>query len=155
MPVAALGAESSHLHLWTTNAFLFDAKRVIEAWGYAYKSCFVWVKPQMGMGNYWRVSHEFLLFAVRGKAKFGDHAIKSWGEYPRGQHSEKPHQVRRLIEGVSPGPRLELFGRGAHPGWFVWGNQADRRHLFTLAIPHVDSAAVGDEPILTLDLGTA
>lgn len=140
LPVAQLAAADSHLHLWTTNGLLFEAQRVIEAWGFTYKSCFVWVKPKMGMGNYWRVSHEFLLFAVRGNAEFGSHAIKSWGEYPRGQHSAKPEQVRQLIEVVSPAPRLELFGRGAHPGWFVWGNQADRRNLFTLDIPHEHGA---------------
>lgn len=136
LPVAQLAAENSHLHLWTTNGMLFDAKRVIDAWGFEYKSCFVWVKPKLGMGNYWRVSHEFLLFAVRGSAEFGSHAIKSWGEFPRGQHSAKPEPIRKLIEEVSPAPRLELFGRGAHPGWFVWGNQCDRRNLFTLDIPH-------------------
>jgi hypothetical protein len=29
-----------------------------------------------------------------------------------------------LIEGCSPGPYLELFARGARPGWSVWGMQA-------------------------------
>ena len=30
-----------------------------------------------------------------------------------------------IIESCSPGPFLELFGRGVRPGWTVWGNQAD------------------------------
>jgi hypothetical protein len=59
-PVPQLAADNAHLHLWTTNAFLADAFRVVRAWGFTYKSCFVWVKDRMGMGNYWRVSHEFL-----------------------------------------------------------------------------------------------
>lgn len=59
-PVAQLVEDDAHLHLWTTNGFLRDAFEVIEAWGFHYKSCFVWVKPQLGVGNYWRVSHEFL-----------------------------------------------------------------------------------------------
>src|SRR5262249_54150982 len=49
-PVGQLAEDNAHLHLWTTNAFLPDAFRVIEAWGFEYKSCFVWVKPQMGIG---------------------------------------------------------------------------------------------------------
>src|SRR5690606_24138432 len=69
MPVAEVAADDAHLHLWTTNAFLFDAKRVMEAWGFEYRSCLVWVKLQMGIGNYWRVSHEFLLLGIRGNAK--------------------------------------------------------------------------------------
>lgn len=50
-PVSSVVAENAHLHLWTTNAFLFEAKAVIEAWGFEYRSCFVWVKPKMGIGN--------------------------------------------------------------------------------------------------------
>jgi hypothetical protein len=34
LPVAELAAEQSHLHLWTTNSFLRDAFRVIDAWGF-------------------------------------------------------------------------------------------------------------------------
>jgi N6-adenosine-specific RNA methylase IME4 len=34
--------------------------------------------------------------------------------------------VRRLVEEVSPGPYLELFGRCITPGWTVLGNQIDR-----------------------------
>jgi N6-adenosine-specific RNA methylase IME4 len=55
-PVKDLIADNAHLHLWTTNAFLSEAFDVIRAWGFRYKSCLVWIKPQLGMGNYWRVS---------------------------------------------------------------------------------------------------
>lgn len=124
MPIAELAADAAHLHLWTTNGFLFDAKRVMEAWGFEYRSCFVWVKPQMGIGNYWRVSHEFLLLGIRGNAKrFNNRSLISWGEFPRGEHSEKPDAVRGFIEMASPGPYLELFGREAFDGWTVFGNQ--------------------------------
>ena len=34
LPIAQLAADAAHLHLWTTNAFLFESKRVIEAWGF-------------------------------------------------------------------------------------------------------------------------
>lgn len=129
LPIAELAATNAHLHLWTTNAFLFDAQRIIEAWGFTYKSCFVWVKKKMGIGNYWRVSHEFLLLGVRGRCEFGAHDEMSWREFPRGKHSEKPDQVREMIERVSPAPRLELFGRRACKGWTVWGNEIERTLL--------------------------
>lgn len=128
MPVADHAADDAHLHLWTTNAFLHDAFRVIDAWGFEYRSCFVWVKPQMGIGNYWRVSHEFLLLGIRGKAKrFNDKSLKSWGEFDRGKHSAKPEQVREFIERASPGPYLEMFGRAAIEGWTVMGNQVEEK----------------------------
>lgn len=129
LPVARLAAQDAHLHLWTTNAFLFEAKRVMEAWGFEYKSCYVWVKPQMGMGNYWRVSHEFMLFGVRGSAPFSDRSLMSWGQFPRGRHSAKPEEVRALIERASPGPRIELFARQVAPGWAAWGNEVPRAEM--------------------------
>jgi N6-adenosine-specific RNA methylase IME4 len=41
----------------------------------------------------------------------------------------KPEAVRLLVERVSPGPYLELFGRAeVHAaGWMVFGNQVERR----------------------------
>lgn len=125
LPVADLAAENAHLHLWTTNAFLFDARRVMEAWGFEYKSVMVWVKPQMGIGNYWRVSHEFMLFGIRGRAPFGRHDVMSWQQVDRQKHSCKPDVFRRLVEQVSPGPYLELFARQEMPGWTAWGNEVE------------------------------
>lgn len=130
LPVAQLAKGGAHLHLWTTNGFLFQAKAIIEAWGFEYKSCFVWVKPQMGIGNYWRVSHEFLLFGLRGQCKFTDRGQMSWLLEDRTKHSEKPHKIRQLVERVSPAPRLELFGRAKSVGWTVWGDEIQRHELF-------------------------
>jgi N6-adenosine-specific RNA methylase IME4 len=128
-PVQQLVANNAHLHLWTTNGFLYEAFSVIEAWGFTYKSCLVWVKPQLGAGNYWRVSHEFCLFAMRGSLPFADNTIRSWLVHRRTRHSRKPFAVRALIERVSPGPYLELYGREEQPntGWTVYGNQVERR----------------------------
>jgi len=125
-PVGKLTADDCHLHLWTTNAFLFDAKRVMEAWGFEYKSCFVWVKPQMGIGNYWRVSHEFMLLGIRGKPEFRRRDCMSWGAFDRTAHSKKPRDVRMLVESVSHGPYLELYGRETVPNWMVYGNEVAR-----------------------------
>lgn len=123
LPIAAIAADESHLHLWTTNGFLPDAFKVMEAWGFEYKSVMVWAKTQLGIGNYWRVSHEFLLLGVRGDLVFPQSdRPRSWIEAPRGKHSAKPEIFRQLIEKVSPQPRIELFGRKVSPGWTVWGN---------------------------------
>lgn len=127
LPIREMAADAAHLHLWTTNAFLFDCPRIFDAWGFEFRSSFVWCKSQMGIGNYWRNSHEILLTAVRGDAKrFNDHSIMSWLETERGRHNAKPEQVRHFIERASPGPYLELFGRSPADGWTVWGNQIER-----------------------------
>ena len=69
LPVARFTAADAHLHIWTTSSFLPATFDVIRAWGFEYKSSFCWVKPHIGMGNYWRISHEVLLTAIRGKPR--------------------------------------------------------------------------------------
>jgi N6-adenosine-specific RNA methylase IME4 len=123
LPVRDLAADDSHCHLWTTAAFMLEAFQILAAWGFTYKGIFVWVKPGIGPGNYWRNASEFLLLGVRGSCPFLDNAIPNWTQADRTRHSEKPDAVRVLIERVSPGPRLELFGRRTAPGWTVWGNE--------------------------------
>ncbi len=81
------------------------------------------------MGNYWRLSHEFLLLGVRGRLTFADRSLPSWIWASRTVHSRKPGIVRMLIERASPGPYLELFGREELPRsqWTVFGDQIKRR----------------------------
>lgn len=134
LPVKELSAARAHLHLWTTNAFLFEAKKIIDAWGFEYKSCFVWVKPQMGIGNYWRVSHEFLLLGVKGSLPFADKSLTSWLEHDRGEHSSKPERIRLMIEKASPGPYLELFGRHVEKDWTICGNELDLDLFYQTAV---------------------
>jgi hypothetical protein len=44
-------------------------------------------------------------------------------------HSQTPEEIRLLIERVSPGPYLELFGRAEvhEQRWTVFGDQVERR----------------------------
>ena len=126
LPIAQLAADQAHLHLWTTHSFVYETKEIIEAWGFTYKSQLVWIKPQIGLGNYWRTAHETLILGVKGNVSFADHSFRSWIQAERTQHSEKPQHIRGMIEKVSPAPRLELFARKAYPGWSAWGNEVDR-----------------------------
>ena len=128
-PVKHLVADNAHLHLWTTNGLLREAFDVIEAWGFEYRSCFVWVKDIIGTGNYWRVSHEFLMLGVRGSLTFRRRTERSWRQWSRTVHSRKPGAVRLLIEQVSPGPFLEMYGREEIPNspWTVYGNCVESR----------------------------
>lgn len=119
----------SHLYLWTTTGFLREAFELLEAWGYTYKTNLVWVKPQIGMGNYFRVSHEHVLFGIRGSGGCTlRNDLSSWFEAKRQRHSHKPDIFYELVEKASAGPYLDIFARprqqrigGAH--WDVWGNE--------------------------------
>lgn len=123
LPVRELAAADAHCHLWVPHSFLPDAFRALAVWGFEYRSIFVWAKGKIGTGYYWRAATEFLLLGVRGECPFRDHSIRNWQELPRGAHSAKPEEVRRLIERVSPGPRLELFARQQAEGWTCWGGE--------------------------------
>ncbi len=122
LPVKDRAKPKSHLWLWTTNSFLREAFDVIDAWGFQYKSAMVWAKPQMGLGNYVRVCHEFLLIASTGNLVGRMTNQRSWIEHDRLKHSQKPEVFRQVIEEISPGPYLELFARSKIDGWDSWGN---------------------------------
>lgn len=44
---------------------------------------------------------------------------------PRREHSQKPDEMRTMIEVVSHEPRLELFARNSFRGWDIWGRDCD------------------------------
>ena len=131
-------ADRAHLYMWTTAGHLPEAFRVMAAWGFTYKTYLVWVKPQMGMGNYFRVSTELVLFGIRGEMRTRDMGLMNWFEARRGKHSAKPQKFYDLVRKASPGPYLEMFARcdaanqlpgtcqcsRCRLGWEVWGNQA-------------------------------
>lgn len=129
-------AEQAHLYLWTTAGHLPEAFKVMEAWEFTYKTYLVWVKPQMGMGNYFRVSTELVLFGVKGGMRTRDMATMNYFEAKRGKHSAKPQTFYDLVGRCSPGPYLEMFSRcskrtqlvcscsACSRGWSVWGDQA-------------------------------
>jgi N6-adenosine-specific RNA methylase IME4 len=126
LPVGALAAANAYLHLWVTSAFLVGPpERIFSAWGFRYSgSCFVLVKRRMGLGNYWRLSHEILLTGIRGKTpRFRDSSLRSWLEVERTGKSVKPEEVRLLVEKAGPGPYLELFARREVENWTTWGDQ--------------------------------
>ena len=66
---------------------------------------------------------------MRGRLAFRRNDVRSWVVASRTVHSRKPFRFRELIEQVSPGPYLELYGREEQPntGWTVYGNQVERR----------------------------
>jgi N6-adenosine-specific RNA methylase IME4 len=126
LPVAKWSADDAHLYLWTTNGFLRQAFDVLAAWGFTYKTTLVWVKPQIGMGNYFRSSSEYVLFGVRGSLRTRNREQRNWFEAPRGRHSAKPGLFFDLVEKASYPPYLEMFARQRRLNreWSYWGNEA-------------------------------
>lgn len=134
LPVGGHVEETAHLYLWVPNALLPDGLRVMESWGFRYKSNIVWHKVRKdggsdgrGVGFYFRNVTELLLFGVRGKNARTEAPARSQVNYVssrKREHSRKPDEQYDLIEECSKGPYLELFARGNREGWDAWGNQA-------------------------------
>lgn len=135
LPVAQIAADPSHLYLWVPNALLPDGIRVLQSWGYEYKSNVVWHKVRKdggsdgrGVGFYFRNVTEMLLFGVKGKNARtlppGRRQVNMI-ETRKREHSRKPDEQYDLIESCSWGPRLELFARGGRLGWDAWGAEAE------------------------------
>ncbi len=66
LSVQQIAEDNCHLYLWTTNNFLQDAIKVIEAWGFKYITCIIWIKDKQGLGQYYRGITEHCLFARKG-----------------------------------------------------------------------------------------
>jgi N6-adenosine-specific RNA methylase IME4 len=159
LPVGRIAAPVSHLYLWVPNALLPEGLRVMQAWGFSYKSNIVWHKIRKdggsdgrGVGFYFRNVTELVLFGVRGKNARtlapGRRQVNYLNTRKR-EHSRKPDEIFDIIEACSPGPRIELFARGTRPGWVLWGDQATESYKPTWKTYRHNSAAERDgTPVL-------
>jgi N6-adenosine-specific RNA methylase IME4 len=128
LDVPSIAAPDCALFLWATAPMLPQALDVMAAWGFEYKSNFVWTKDRAGTGYWSRNQHEHLLVGVRGSipAPAPGEQWSSVIEAPVRGHSRKPDEARRMIEALFPNlPRIELFARSRSEGWDVCGQEAD------------------------------
>lgn len=126
LPIRDLTEDNAVLFMWTTSPKLFDSYAVIKAWGFEYKTSFVWDKVKHVMGHYNSVRHEFLLLCTKGSfPKQSNTLHDSVIEIERSdEHSEKPEYFRQLIETMYPlSKKIELFARRKSEGWDAWGNE--------------------------------
>lgn len=124
--LAVPAAEDCVLFLWATVPMLPQALEVMTAWGFTYKSHFVWVKNNIGNGYWNRNKHELLLVGTRGEvpAPAPGEQYESAIEANLLEHSEKPFAFREIIEDMFPNlARVELFARHQWSGWDTWGNE--------------------------------
>lgn len=132
LPVEGWAAPDCVLFLWCVDPMLDQALEVVEAWGFKYRTVgFYWAKLNTsglgyhtGLGYWTRANPELCLLATRGKPRRRARDVQRLIVSPRREHSRKPDMVYRRIERLVGGPYLEVFARGARPGWDVWGDEA-------------------------------
>lgn len=125
--VKEMSDDDAVLFMWVTSPLLEDSFKVISAWGFEYKTSFVWDKIKHNFGHYNSVRHEFLLVCTRGSCtpdnlKLFD-SVQSVERSEK--HSEKPEEFRAIIDTLyTHGNKIELFARVEKDGWDCWGNEA-------------------------------
>ncbi|MFA4974784.1 MAG: MT-A70 family methyltransferase [bacterium] len=127
LEVESIADDDAVLFCWATSPRLPFALDLIRAWGFAYKSLFVWDKIKHNVGYYNSVRHEFLLICTRGSCLPDNKQLHdSVVSIERTDHSVKPPYFRELIDRMYPnGRRIELFARGSLPAhWDAWGNES-------------------------------
>ena len=136
--VEKVSARNCTLFLWGTWRSLPDCLRVINWWGFTYRTeAWVWVKmikdgsrPAIGTGYYTRNVSEYCLMGVRGKMPVDDRGIPAAILSPRREYSVKPWEQYAMIEALYPGThKLELFATKQQSGWTSLGLSIDERDI--------------------------
>lgn len=119
-------ADDSVCFLWTTQAFIWQAKELLDKWGFTYKATIVWDKEKIGMGAWLRMQCEFCLVGIKGKPAWNNTSWRDIIRESRREHSRKPDTFYRMVEEITIGRRLEYFSREQRKGWEVFGNDTEK-----------------------------
>ena len=134
LPVNNIANDNSVLLMWVIDPLLDKAFKVIDAWGFKYKTVgFTWAKTNRkklgfftGLGYWTRGNPEMCLLATKGKPKRISKSVPQLVVEQRREHSRKPDIIYNHIENLLDGPYIELFARTKRKGWDSWGNQTDK-----------------------------
>src|SRR6056300_720427 len=134
LPVSELAKDDAVLLMWVVDPLLDQAFKVIDAWGFKYKTVgFTWAKTNRtkmgfftGLGYCTRGNPEMCLLATKGKPKRISKSVPQLVVSERREHSRKPDIMYNHVENLLQGPYVELFARTQRSGWDSWGNQTDK-----------------------------
>lgn len=121
------------LLLWATVPLMQDAFKVMDAWGFAYKTRLTWQKTgRKGTGFWFSGCMEDVLFGIRGKVPAWRSMTNNLFDAPVGKHSHKPERVFQIIEPFIKSPRIELFATERREGWDAMGYDIDHKDIRTV-----------------------
>ena len=137
LPVNEIADDDCILFLWIVNNQLFDAKEVIESWGFSFATVgFTWVKTtstgkdHFGVGMWSRNNPEICLIATKGKPKRKSASVRELQKHPIREHSRKPDEIRdEIVKLCGDLPRIELFAISEYEGWTCIGNEIDGKDI--------------------------
>lgn len=119
LPISKISKDNCLLFMWVTMPMLKEGLKVIEAWGFNYRTCgFCWVKQNpknggiySGLGHWTNGNAELCLLAKKGSPKRVSKSVKQIVLSPRKRHSEKPKEVRNRIQELCGGGNILNFLR--------------------------------------------
>jgi len=117
--------ENAVLFLWVTSPLLEESFEVIRAWGFKYKTSFIWDKVKHNYGHYNSVRHELLLICIKGSCTPDNKKLFDSVQTieKTKTHSQKPDRFYEIIEAMYGGNKIELFARNKRKGWISWGDE--------------------------------
>jgi N6-adenosine-specific RNA methylase IME4 len=128
MPIYTICKPQCYCFLWTTQKHLWDAKGVLETWGFNHLLTMTWVKEygrSSGMPLFgFRWNTEFILVGTLGSFPMmpKQKLIKTGFNAVNEGHSIKPQEFYSSIEHLGQ-DRIDIFARKQRDGWDVWGNE--------------------------------
>ena len=136
IPVKEIADDTAILLIWTTDYHMEKCMRVIEDWGFTYRTVgFAWQKLDkkgvpvaMRGGQYtMKTGIELCLLATRGTPRklIKSREVRSFFSSEREHHSKKPDEFRSRIDEmvIDDLNKIELFARERFDGWDAWGNE--------------------------------
>ena len=133
--------------MWSADAFIPDAIKVMTAWGFKYKTiAFVWLKKEKSgkqvcnMGHWTMKNMEVVLLGTKGKMTqyLKSRKVRQLQEAVRDRkkHSGKPDIIpEKIVEMLGDNvPKIELFARSKRLNWDVWGNEVESDESITKAL---------------------
>lgn len=122
--IKAISSNDCCLFLWATTPLLPDAFKVMDAWGFKYKTVIYWRKiMSLGMGFWFRGQVEVCLMGIKGSVKAFRSQKPNFIQSKVRKHSQKPDELYGIIEGLNLNPKIELFARQRREGWDAYGNE--------------------------------
>lgn len=118
--------DGCHIYLWTTHRFLPVAFSIFEYWKVNYKVLLTWIK-NVGFTPYsFMLTTEFVLYGTVGSLPLIKLGRRVDFKAKVREYSRKPDNFYSLVRQVSPGPRLDMFGREDRKGFSIWGNESTK-----------------------------
>ena len=129
IPIGEIANKGCHVYCWTTNKMLKQTFDVLEAWGVNFHLVMPMVKPSGIAPCFGYVfASEFCLLGFYGKPmqKFKRAGKLNWIKCfnKAGTHSSKPEEFYELVKEMSPFPRIDIFARSKHSGFYPFGDES-------------------------------